>query len=208
MATTSDYSTGKIYRLRNTVDEKTYIGSTRQTLQERMHKHKHQATARPTQKVYAHLNTIGWQNVSIELIENYPCENKAELCEREHHWCRTAKPELNSCLTMTEEDLKQAHRDNNRKWARAHPEEVKAQHKAWEAKNREAINAKSKQYVREHKDQRKSTCKRYFQKKPVVACGCGGQAKDPHRHSRTKKHLAWAAAQAVPAVPIPVAILE
>jgi len=74
-----NYANGKIYRLVNNVDEKFYIGSTCNPLHKRKNGHKRDAAKFPEQPVYKHLNTIGWDNVEIILIESYPCDSKAEL---------------------------------------------------------------------------------------------------------------------------------
>ena len=38
------------------------------------------------QKLYEYINDIGWDNVTIELIEEYPCETKKELNTREKYY--------------------------------------------------------------------------------------------------------------------------
>lgn len=60
----------KIYRIVNDVDNKIYIGSTRMRLSQRLYQHKQQARMWPTRKIYAHLNSIGWNHVCIQLVEH------------------------------------------------------------------------------------------------------------------------------------------
>jgi group I intron endonuclease len=94
------YANGKIYKLVNTVDNEVYVGSTYNTLACRLSNHKYHAK-RPYDKsrlVYKHLNTIGWQNVQIELIETYPCNDRQELEIRERYWIDKLKPTLNKRL--------------------------------------------------------------------------------------------------------------
>ena len=97
---TSRYSNGAIYQLVNSVDEKIYIGSTCKPLHKRFHDHKKKAKANPNRPAYAHLNSIGWQNVRIILIETYSCGTKQELERKEYEHILANRGEnlLNCCI--------------------------------------------------------------------------------------------------------------
>jgi len=104
-----NYANGKVYRLVNNVDEKFYIGSTCNPLHKRKNGHKRDAIKSPEQPVYQHLNTIGWDNVEIILIEPFPCNSKAELEARERYWIELLKPALNKVIpTRTPKERYQA----------------------------------------------------------------------------------------------------
>jgi group I intron endonuclease len=90
-----NYGIGKIYKLVNSVDGKICIGSTCQTLAKRKGEHKRYATKYVNRKVYQHLNSIGWENVRIVLIENYACGSRDELRAREEYYIDLLKPSLN-----------------------------------------------------------------------------------------------------------------
>lgn len=90
------FKNAKIYKLTNSVDNEFYIGSTCSTLQRRLSSHKGNAKIHTQRHVYQHLNNIGINNVLIELIEDFPCDNKVQLEVREQHWVNTLKPTLNS----------------------------------------------------------------------------------------------------------------
>lgn len=89
------YENGKIYKLVNDIDEKIYVGSTCNSLAQRFGYHKLDGEINGHRQVYKHLNLIGWQNVHIILIEEYPCKNKEQLISRERYWYDELKPELN-----------------------------------------------------------------------------------------------------------------
>ena len=89
------YQNGMIYKLVNSADEQFYIGSTCLSLAKRKSSHKKEATKCPDQRVYKHLNDVGWANVDIILIEKFPCADKNELEKRQRHWIETLKPSLN-----------------------------------------------------------------------------------------------------------------
>ena len=106
--TDTDYSNGKIYKLVNTVDNNFYIGSTKQSLHERLDNHISTSKSHPHRKVYKHICNIGWNNVRIELVENHPCNTERELVTRERYWYDVMAPQLNSCRPMaTDEEHKQ-----------------------------------------------------------------------------------------------------
>lgn len=108
-----DYAKSKIYKLVNSIDNKIYVGSTCQRLCNRKAIHKQDAGFYPKQKVYKHLNTVGWNNVRIELIEAINCNNKEELRQREQYYRNLLKPELNNndCyLTIEDKRRKKAQR--------------------------------------------------------------------------------------------------
>ena len=92
-----DYSNGKIYIIRNSENDSTYIGSTTQKLSERMAQHR-KATRNPrafNYKIYRFINEIGIDKFYIELIEYYPCSTNEELHRREGEIIREWKPDLN-----------------------------------------------------------------------------------------------------------------
>ena len=82
-----DYSQGKIYKIYIPgLDEIAYIGSTVQTLPQRFGKHKETAKS---DRQYKFASCVFFQEGNepiIELIENYPCDTKAQLLERERYW--------------------------------------------------------------------------------------------------------------------------
>ena len=94
MQVQSRYQNGKVYKLVNCVDDKIYIGSTCARLSKRFYDHKQTAKYKPTY-VHKHLNSIGWENVRIILIENVIAETKDQLLIREQHYIDELKPELN-----------------------------------------------------------------------------------------------------------------
>jgi group I intron endonuclease len=77
-----DYKSGKIYCIRNDINEEIYVGSTTQSLSQRMAKHRFDSKKR-THKVYKLMNTIGIEHFYIELIEEHPCDSKEQLTKRE-----------------------------------------------------------------------------------------------------------------------------
>ena len=89
MNTNKNYQNGKIYGIRNNVDEDIYVGSTTQTLSKRMAKHRIDMIGnKKDRKLYSKMNELGVENFYIELIENCPSENLEQLRKREGHHIR------------------------------------------------------------------------------------------------------------------------
>jgi predicted GIY-YIG superfamily endonuclease len=93
------YEEGKIYRL-VCEDGHYYIGSTIQSLTDRFKNHK-TLSKQGVNKVYEYINDIGWENMTIELLEDYPCQNKKELSARENTLAKNAKEDP-LCLNFHE----------------------------------------------------------------------------------------------------------
>ena len=87
---TIDYSNGKIYIIRNTENDKAYVGSTFGSLNKRFNGHTNEINTHRTKgyRFYKAMGELGKDCFYIELIEEYPCENVTQLRAREGHWIR------------------------------------------------------------------------------------------------------------------------
>lgn len=79
---TTNYTSGKIYKITNSVNNMLYIGSTTQTLGARMSEHRAYALKRES-VFYNAMKEIGRDQFKIMLIEDYPCQSKTALEARE-----------------------------------------------------------------------------------------------------------------------------
>lgn len=85
MAKNPDYQQGKIYLIASTRTNDVYIGSTTLKLTQRFGTHKHGYLANiynSAREVFKH----GVEFATIALLEDYPCNSKDELLEREGWW--------------------------------------------------------------------------------------------------------------------------
>jgi hypothetical protein len=74
-----DYSKGKIYEIVCNITKEKYIGSTISGLSKRKAQHKEKRKTTATQ-------IIDRNDYYINLVENYPCDNKEQLLKREREW--------------------------------------------------------------------------------------------------------------------------
>ena len=124
-----DYSNGKIYQLISPHHVLPYIGSTTQPLCKRMVEHR-----APSNKCRSRV-VIEAGDAYIELIENYPCENKEQLNKREGEIIRQ-RACVNHCVPGRTD---REYREDNR-------EIISAYKKAYNEANREAILAEKRAY--------------------------------------------------------------
>jgi hypothetical protein len=104
-----DYQNGKIYSIRTPKTEKFYIGSTTQILCKRFADHKSKFKKNNCKLTSKYLFELGFDDCYIELIENYPCNNKEELTKREGELMRQYKEQLvnNRLESITIEEIKE-----------------------------------------------------------------------------------------------------
>lgn len=76
------YNNAKIYKLWCYETDDVYVGSTTQKLSNRLYQHKSKLNC--SSKILFEKS----DNVKIELIEEFPCENKNQLKQREGHFIR------------------------------------------------------------------------------------------------------------------------
>lgn len=196
-----DYSKGKIYKLVNNVDDKIYVGSTTNPLYARLCTHKNDSKKYPNRKVYYHINEIGgWNNISIILIEEYPCENREQLNLREKYWFESLKPDLNfqvPARTQTEyrEDNKNKIKDNGKNYRNKNKSKIEETKKKYYDNNLLSIQDYKKKYYDNNKDHILEKSKINYEKnkeflKIKYECICGSRCTNGYKleHEKTIKH--------------------
>ena len=84
---TNKYQNGKIYSIRNHLDNDIYIGSTTISLSNRMVKHRCYAKTCKS-NIYIKMREMEIDNFYIELVEEYPCDNIEQLRKKEGEYIR------------------------------------------------------------------------------------------------------------------------
>jgi len=114
-----NYQNGKIYKITNSVNNDTYIGSTTQKLCARMRLHRMSAK-KSKAKVYCKMRSIGIQNFKIELLEDFPCYSKKELLHQEEYWRKLLKASLNSRVCTSGLTKKQYNKNYHQHYYNSH----------------------------------------------------------------------------------------
>lgn len=156
----SNYKNGKIYAIRSFKTELIYIGSTICPLSRRVGQHRLDFKMN---KNKSSKEIIKYTDNYIELIENYPCNNRDELCKREGEIIRK---NISKCVNnnIAGRNKKEWDIDN-----KSHIED-------YVNKNRETINKNALKY--RLKNYKKIDCE----------CGSSLSIFNKLRHEKTIKH--------------------
>ena len=152
-----DYSKSKIYKIVCNVTNLIYIGSTTQTLSQRLQDHRSDYKKYLNKKFpfISSFKIIENNNYEIILIEDCRCERKEQLLSRERFWIentecvnlkipsRTQKEYRENNREKIKEQMKQ-YRENNL-------EKVKEKHKEWCENNKEKIKEYNKEWRIKHR---------------------------------------------------------
>jgi len=131
----TDYSKGKIYKLTCSDPELVYYGSTISPLSHRFSRHKYGFSV-GTYCSSAKLFERDYENVKIELIEDYPCNSKKELTAREREHTNGKVCANDNRPSVSLEEKLETSREHSRK--QYSTEEGKQKKREYYLKNREA----------------------------------------------------------------------
>lgn len=161
-----DYQKSKIYKLWSPSKNIVYIGSTTEPLATRLSKHNY------NYKVYNKDNTKGYcisylildcEDYKIELLEQYPCNNKTQLLKKEGEHIRN-----NECVNkiIAGRTIKEWYKDNIDKikeYRLTNTDKMKEYKKQYRLDNIDSIKEKAKQYRIDNKDKLKEQSKKYYE---------------------------------------------
>jgi hypothetical protein len=192
-----DYKTAVIYKLccKDEGVPDIYIGSTTNFKgRKRLHKHDCKKCVLP---VYQFIRVNGgWDNWSMLVIEEYPCDNRKELHTRERYWIEYFNASLNClipCRSRAECNRKyyqenlvrlkerhkkyeQEHRDKRNeqkiKYRENNREEIRDYNKKYRENNREEIRDYNKEYYHQNRQKRIEQKRKYRQFKKVFKQLC------------------------------------
>jgi len=192
------YQNGKIYKLVCDATPIVYYGSTIRSLPQRLSKHK-------AVRDCGSRELFEKGNVTIELVENYPCNSKKELLEREKIYikfmldnfdhrviCNKQIPartalECREYRKEQKKEYRQKNKESIEKYRQDNKESISKQRKGYRQENKESI----KKYSQEYRQKNRDTLNE--RKNEKFNCECGGQYTRSHKakHLRTKKHQKW-----------------
>ena len=165
-----DYKNGKIYALRSYKTDNIYIGSTTQTLSQRLggHKRDYKRWLNGKKNWCSSYEIIKQGDYYIELIEYADCKTKAELCKKEGEFIRKMK-----CVNkvIAGRDMKQYHQDNkehrnnnSRQYYKNNREKLLKDKKQYNIDNQEKIAERRKKHYQNNRQEILEKKKIYHQK--------------------------------------------
>ena len=176
------YSKGKIYRLVCNTTGNQYIGSTVQSLSQRLGNHKalyKRFIEGKITKKSTSFSILSENNFEMILIEEFACENKNQLERRERHFIETMECVNKNKPAQTREELL----EYQRQYAKDHQEERAKSQRDYYQKHKEEYIEYHQQYRKDHKEE--STT--------LTRCECGGQYQHKHKseHFKSIKHTSY-----------------
>lgn len=170
------YQNGKIYTIRHPDTNKYYIGSTcEKYLSNRFSKHKSGYKINTLSSTSKVLFDMGIDDCYIELLENYPCNDKNELHKREGELIRLHKDNIiNKRIEgRTLEEWREENIENKREYD-----------KQYRINNIENKRESNKQYRIDNKEKIKE------RRSQIYNCECNGKytLSGKSQHIKTSKH--------------------
>lgn len=159
-----DYSQGKVYCIRAPGTDDVYIGSTTQPLCVRMAQHRrhYKRWQSGTAEYISSFKLLEDERAYIELMEDYPCDNKEQLNRREGEVLRNHTSAVNKLIPgRTRRERNQEKGDEflirnceySKEYYRANRSEVLQKKSVWGKANRDKVN----EYKRKYRQAKKAT---------------------------------------------------
>ena len=194
-----NYTEGKIYKIVDNTNDNIYIGSTCNTLKDRMYQHKTKKNTCSSKII------IENGNYDIILIENYSCNDKNELHARERYWIDNTENCINKQLPQqtkkewTEKNKeklivqskknyeanKEHYTDYKAKWYQENKEIIQEEKAVKYIINKEEINVKNKKWYEDNKKE----VREKMNVKIICECGVEYSFGNRLRHLKSLKHI-------------------
>jgi len=177
-----DYSKGKIYCLRSHQTDDVYIGSTVESLSNRKGKHtsKYKSFLNEKYHYITAFEIVKYDDCYIELIENYPCENKEQLTKKEGEYIRNMKCVNKLIAGRTRKEYRKDNKEKIKEYRENNKERDKKRAKEYRENNKEREKERKKKYREENKEK--------IKEKIICECGCKVNKYQLVKHKRTEKH--------------------
>jgi flagellar biosynthesis GTPase FlhF len=170
--TNNKYTNGKIYKITDTSYNECYIGSTVQTLSQRIagHRGNHKQFLKDKKvrlvSVYTLFDNYGLENCKIELLELCPCNSLIELRQREGYYIKALECVNKNIAGRTQREYVNENKDKLSELRKQHNIENKdtlSEHrKQHYNENKDTITECRKQYERENKDKISDRRQKYY----------------------------------------------
>ena len=181
-----NYADGKIYCIRNRADNDkiVYIGSTVQTLANRMSEHRKDVKRHPNMKLYILMAGNGVDNFHIELLADFPCQRKEQLLAEEGRHIRFHN-------TTNVGTNKQIPGQTSKEWRDLNRDVLKANKKEYYEANKADIQAKSKSNYEAHKGDYLAKNKEYYDAHKQEISAWAKMYRDAHKEELKAKKQAY-----------------
>jgi len=156
-----NYQNAKIYKIYSYENDDVYYGSTVETLSQRMTKHrsnfKQYKNGNIKTSYVTSFKILDFESSKIELVENYSCNSKEELLQREGYYIRNNNC-VNKLIAGRTEKMK---KEYIKEWRVENKNHIKEQVKEYFDKNKPYFKEKQKEYYELNKQQILEQIKEY-----------------------------------------------
>lgn len=191
--------TGKIYCIRNNVDDSVYVGSTTAPLNKRLQRHKWEMKRTPNIKLYQKMMEVGFDNCFIELIEEFEFETKKQLREREGEHIRRIGTLNIQIAGQTQAERARKWKANNyehyietrREHRKTHKDTINVKEREYHRANKEVHNAASKKWKEENREHCNQYRMDYYHSHHEEQLEKRRQYREKHRDELNAKKREW-----------------
>ena len=165
---------GLIYCIGNSFDDDKYVGSTTDDLSTRLIKHKWEAKRCPHIKLYKKFSELGFDKLFIDLLEEFPYDDKQQLRNREGEY-------IKQLGTLNTQVAGRTQKERSKEWLDKNREHYLQMRRNRRTRSSEAAREKDKEYYYKYSGRIKE---------PIV-CECGRTVSRQHiaHHKITQIHL-------------------
>ena len=183
---------GRIYKIISSETDSVYVGSTTQTLKDRLscHKADYKRYIQGHHMYVTSFDIVKFSDARIELLQEDLFSSKADLHRLEGQYMQTTENCINRCIAgRTRQEYEEKHRDRINEYARQYrlnnSEKICQTAKRYYDNHRELTVQRNKDYRENNKDKIKE------RKTQIILCPVCEQTFthcNRARHERTKKH--------------------
>jgi hypothetical protein len=156
-----DYSKGKIYKIWSPSHEEVgcYIGSTTQPLYKRFSSHKTR-TSKKTNSCSSKI-LFEYEDTRIDLLEEYPCENREQLNAKEGEWIRKENCLNKNIAGRTLKEYYQDHKERIRQYQYENKDKIRERRKRFYLANKDELCEKARRYYEMNRERIIERVKKY-----------------------------------------------
>jgi len=174
-----NYQKGKIYKIESAGTGLCYVGSTTQTLSRRLAGHVRdynnytkslfEKRAKGKMKYITSYQIIEKGDYKISLIEDFPCENKQQLCQREGENIKNINCVNKNIAGRTKKEYNEGHKEQfveyRKKYRENNLDMIKERDKVYYENNKDKIKDYKDNYRQNNKDKIQEYGKNYYETK-------------------------------------------
>ena len=134
-----DFQNGKIYKITNNINSEVYVGSTCDILRKRFNYHKKDRTKKRCAEIplYKLMNELGTDIFRIDLVEDYACNDKQALRQREGYWIRQVGTLNEKIAGRTKKEYDNDNKEKIKEYNESRKEETKGYMHQWYLDNKD-----------------------------------------------------------------------